>query len=95
MSPSLSCYKNIVHVFIQCYSAALYSCLILSSLANFTSEILEIMLLFKSKVLNIWYRLRVVPIFPHFSLSPPRLAFLTRARFSLALLSLRKNGDYS
>ena len=91
----LSCYKNILHAFIQCYSAALYRWIILSSLAKFASESLEIMLLCKSKVLNIWYRLRVVPIFPHFSLSPQRLAFFTRARISLALLSLMKNGDYS
>ena len=40
------------------------------------------MLLFKSKVLNIWYRLRVVPIFPHFSLCPPRLAFLAWGDFN-------------
>ena len=39
-------------------------------------------------------------VVPHFSLSAPRLAFLTgviftRARISLALLSLWENGDYS
>ena len=44
--------------------------------------------------------IRNLTIQQHFSLSPPRLAFLawgdlTRARVSLALLSLRKNGDYS
>ena len=44
--------------------------------------------------------IRDLTIQQHFSLSPPRLAFLawgdlTRARVSLALLSLRKNGDYS
>ena len=44
--------------------------------------------------------IRDLTIRQHFSLSPPRLAFLawgdlTRARVSLALLSQRKNGDYS
>ena len=59
-------------------------------MAKFTSEILEIMLLIKGKVLNIWYRLRVVPIFlPPHRVSPfSRGVIFTRARVLLAFRSL-------